>query len=76
MCRPPPTPPFMLNANREELRDSRRENRVNYRPPPKPPDRQKSQNHKHETKKDRVKPCKNKKVRQEIQNADEEGKRP
>ena len=63
----------MLNANKEEMRDLRRENRVNYRPPPKPPDRQNILNHKHETKKGRVRPYENTKGRQEIQNADEEG---
>ena len=39
-----------------------------WRPPPKPPDRQNSLNHKHETKKWKVKPYKNKKESQEIQN--------
>ena len=43
------------------------------RPPPKPPDSQNSWNYKHETKKGREKPYKNKKGRQEIQNAEEEG---
>ena len=43
------------------------------RPPPKPPDRQNSLNHKDETKKGRVKPYENKKESQEIQNAEEEG---
>ena len=43
------------------------------RPPPKPPDRQNSLNHKHETKKGRVKPYKNQKESQEIQNAKEDG---
>ena len=43
------------------------------RPPPKPSDRQNSLNHKHETKKGRVKPYENKKESQEIQNAEEEG---
>ena len=42
-------------------------------PPPKPPDRQNSLNHKHETKKGRVKPYENKKESQDIQNAEEEG---
>ena len=63
----------MLNANREEMRDLRRKNRVNYRPPPKPPDRKNSLNHKHETKMGRVKPHENRQGRQEIKNADEEG---
>ena len=73
MHRPPSTPPFILNAFREGMRDLTRENRVNYRPPPKPPDRQYFLNHKHETKKGRVKPNRNKKARQEIQNANEKG---
>ena len=58
------------------MRDSRRENRVNYSPPPKPPSRQNSLNHKHETKKGRLKPYENEKGGQEIQNADEEIKAP
>ena len=29
-------PPFMLNANREGMRDSEKETRINNRPPPKP----------------------------------------
>ena len=41
------------------------------RPPPKPPDRQNSSNHKHETKNGREKPYKNIKGRKEIQNAEE-----
>ena len=30
-------PPFMLNANREGMRDLEKEDRVSYRPSPKPP---------------------------------------
>ena len=30
-------PSFMLNANREGMRDLEKEDRVSYRPPPKPP---------------------------------------
>ena len=43
------------------------------RPPPKPPDRQNSLSYKHDTKKGIEKPYENKKGRQEIQNAEEEG---
>ena len=35
--RPPLMPPFMLNANREGMRDSEKEDTINNRPPPKPP---------------------------------------
>ena len=43
------------------------------RPPPKPPDRQNSSKHGHETKNGREKPYKNQQEGQEIQNADEGG---
>ena len=35
--RPPPMPCFVLNANREGMGDLEKEDRVSYRPPPKPP---------------------------------------
>ena len=34
--RPPPMPSFMLNANREGMRDLEKEDRVSYKPPPNP----------------------------------------